>query len=341
MTASKRTSLLRITGATALALLVFAGHACAENPADTNVPKGSIVARHGQLRVEGSRIVDRNGRPVALHGMSLFWSQWMGQYYNAEAVKWLRDDWGCTVVRAAMAVEAGGYLRNPKREKQKVIEVVKAAIDLGIYVIVDWHDHNAHQHTREAKAFFAELAKAYGKHPNVIYETWNEPLNRHDWSTVIKPYHEAVIPVIRAHDPDGLIVCGTQTWSQDVDKAARDPLKFGNVAYALHFYAASHKQSLRNKAAAALKSGAALMVTEWGTSEASGGGKLDYEETRKWLEFMDRHRLSWCNWSVADKRETSAALQPRASGKGGWPAGSLSPSGTLLRKELRARNPIR
>jgi len=308
MTASRRTSLLRITGATAFALLVLAGQARAENRDRSIAPKGSVVEKHGRLRVEGNRIVDKNGKPVALHGMSLFWSQWMGQYYNAEAVKWLRDDWGCTVVRAAMAVESGGYLRNAKREKQKVTAVIQAAIDLGIYVIVDWHDHNAHKHTRQAQAFFAELAKTYAKCPNVIYETWNEPLNTHDWSKVIKPYHQAVIPAIRKHDPDSLIICGTQTWSQDVDKAARDPLKFRNVAYSLHFYAATHKQSLRNKA---------------------------------WLDFMDRHKLSWCNWSVADKRETSAALQPRAGAKGGWPAKDLSRSGTLLRKELRARSPNR
>jgi len=65
-------------------------------------------------------------------------------------------------------------------------------------------------------------------------------------------HHQAVIPAIRRHAPDSLIVCGTQTWSQDVDKAARDPLKFPNVAYALHVYAATHKQRLRDKAAAAL-----------------------------------------------------------------------------------------
>ena len=337
MTASQKTAMLPIALVTGVALLAFTGRTPAEKSDKLSAPKGSIVAKHGRLRVEGNRIVDKNGKPVALHGMSLFWSQWMGQYYNAQAVKWLRDDWGCTVVRAAMAVESGGYLSNPKREKQKVVNVIQAAIDLGIYVIVDWHDHNAHKHTRQAKAFFAELAKAYGKYPNVIYETWNEPLNKHDWSKVIKPYHQAVIPAIRQHAPDSLILCGTQTWSQDVDKAARDPLKFRNVAYVLHFYAATHKQSLRNKAAAALKAGVALMVTEWGTSEASGSGKLDYAETQKWLEFMDRHKLSWCNWSIADKRETSAALQPRASGKGGWPAKDLSRSGTVLRKELRAR----
>ncbi len=316
------------------ALVLVATNAIAQEKPTTGQIK-SIVKRHGQLRVAGNRIVDQNGKPVALRGMSLFWSQWAGQFYNAEAVKWLRDDWECTVVRAAIAVEHGGYLKNPEREKKKVFAVVQAAIDLGIYVIVDWHDHNAHQHQNEAQTFFAELAEKYGEHPNLIYETWNEPLDKHDWASVIKPYHEALIPIIRKHDPDSLIVCGTQTWSQDVDKAARDPLKFSNVAYTLHFYAASHKGALRKKAAAALESGAALMVTEWGTSESSGSGKLDQEETQKWSAFMDKHDLSWCNWSVVDKRETCAALKPGASNRGRWREENVSPSGTLVRAAFR------
>jgi endoglucanase len=182
------------------------------------------------------------------------------------------------------------------------------------------------------------MAKSYGSYPNVIYELWNEPLKQHDWTTVIKPYHEAVIPRIRDHDPDNLIICGTQTWSQDVDKAARDPLKFENLAYTLHFYAATHKQSLRDKAATALTNGVALMVTEWGASESSGNGQLDEMETRKWWEFMDLHHLSWCNWSLDDKLETSAALIPGASALGGWSTNDLSPSGRLVREELRAKN---
>jgi len=308
--------------------LTFVGHA-----------QQTAVERHGQLRVQGNRIVDKNGQPVVLRGMSLFWSQWMGRFYNTNVVKWLRDDWRCTVVRVAMAVEAGGYLTHPDREKEKVKTVVGAALDLGLYVIIDWHDDNAHQHVEQAQAFFGEMARIFGKHPNVIYELWNEPHNRHEWRRVIKPYHEAVIPKIRAHDPDNLIICGTQTWSQDVDKASRDPLKFDNIAYTLHFYAATHKESLRNKARTALTNGIALMVTEWGTSEANGDGKLDGEETRKWLELMDQNHLSWCNWSVADKAETSAALKPNAHALGGWSSNDLSPSGNLVRDELRARNP--
>ncbi len=293
------------------------------------------VGEHGGLRVKGNQIVDRRGEPAVVRGMALYWSQWKPQFYNADCVKWLRDDWNCGVVRASMAVEAGGYLANPEREKEKVKTVVQAAIDLGMYVIIDWHDHNAHRHLEQAQTFFEEMAQTYGQYPNVIYELWNEPLNTHDWSTVVKPYHEAVIAKIRAHDPDNIIVCGTQTWSQDVDKAAQDPVRGDNIAYALHFYASTHKQALRDKAAKALEEGIALMVTEWGASEASGNGILDREETEKWIQFMNDNNLSWCNWSVADLEETSAALEPGADPNGGWSSNVMSPSGTLVRQELR------
>jgi endoglucanase len=314
----------------ALAATLFAAPVSAQRDA-------SPVARYGQLAVRGNRIVDKDGKPVTLRGMSFFWSQWMGQYYTRETVKWLRDDWRCTLVRAAMGVESGGYLQNPEREKQRIIAVVDAAIALGLYVIIDWHDHKAHQHTAQAQAFFAEMAQRYGKSPNVIYEIYNEPLNDASWAKDIKPYSEAVIRTIRQHDPDNLIICGSRTWSQRVDEASQDPLQGTNIAYSLHFYAATHKESLREIARKALNNGVALMVTEFGLSEASGNGKLDLEETRKWWQFLDENHISWCNWSIADKQEASAALKPGASATGGWPDDKLTPSGAFVRDELRRK----
>lgn len=295
------------------------------------------VERHGQLRVEGGRIVDQHGAPVTLRGMSLFWSQWAPRFYNAETVDWLADDWQVTVVRAAIAVPSGGYLEHPERETAKAEAVIEAAIAAGIYVIVDWH---AHEPEPEAAArFFAHIAAKYGDRPNVIYETWNEPLNTHGWAEVVKPFHLAVIPRIRAVDPDNLIVAGTPTWSQDVDIAAADPLPFSNLAYTLHFYAGSHRQELRDKAERAMDLGAVLFVTEWGTTPASGDGPMDLAETRLWWEFMEAHGLSHLNWSITDKAEGSAALKPGASGRGGWGEGQLTPSGRLLRDRLREMNP--
>jgi endoglucanase len=297
----------------------------------------SPVERHGQLRVDGNRIVGKDGQPVMLRGMSLFWSQWEPQFYNERAIRWLRDDWNVNVVRAAIAVHRSGYMEHPERETKKAEAAIDAAVKLGLYVIVDWHAHEPEPEA--AGRFFAHIAKKYGHLPNLIYETYNEPLREHGWAEVVKPYHMAVIPKIRAHDPDNLIVAGTPTWSQDVDVAAADPLPFANVAYTLHFYAGTHKQDLRDKAAKALALGAALMVTEWGTTNADGDGPVHEEETRRWFNFMEANQLSYLNWSVATRREGSAALFRGASPRGRWPERMITPSGKFVRDQLRAMNP--
>jgi endoglucanase len=294
----------------------------------------SPIETFGSLQVKGNVIVGKDGKPAQLHGMSFFWSQWMGKYYNRETVKWLREDWNCTVVRAAMGIEHGGYLEHPDAEKQKIFTVIDAAVQEGLYVIVDWHDHHGESHLTEAKQFFATVAQRYGHLPNIIYETYNEPLNV-SWSNVLKPYHQAIIDTIRAYDTDNLIVCGTPNWSQDVEAAASDPLADSNVAYTLHFYAGTHKQPLRDKAALALSKGVALMVTEYGTTEASGNGAVYEAETKIWWQFMDEHHLSGCNWSVADKNESSAALKPGTDSTSGWSESDINPSGILVRRKLK------
>lgn len=295
---------------------------------------GSVVQQFGQLRVQGNRIVAEDGQPVRLRGMSLFWSQWMPQYYNADTVRWLKEDWGITLIRAAMAVEEGGYLTDPGTEKARIEAVVDAAIAEGIYVIIDWHDHHAEQHLTQATQFFSEMAQKYGGYPNVLFEPYNEPLSV-GWSDVIKPYHEQVLQVIRPHS-DNVVILGTRTWSQEVDVASEDPVSSGNVAYTVHFYASTHKQSLRDRVSTALSNGVAIFATEWGNCEATGNGALDFASTSEWLTFFEENYISDANWAVADKQESCAALKPGASSSGGWRAGHLTASGVWMRDSLRA-----
>ena len=151
----------------------------------------TAVEKHGRLHVQGNRIVDKNGAPVQLRGMSLYWSQWIPKYYNAATIQWLRDDWKITVIRAAMAVKPNGYEKNPAAERDKVIAVVDAAIKLGLYVVIDYHAHTAHENRAQAQAFFADMARRYGNTPNV-FTIYNEPLDV-SWADVLRPYHEAVI----------------------------------------------------------------------------------------------------------------------------------------------------
>lgn len=292
------------------------------------------VDLYGLLQAKGNRIVAKDGKPVALQGMSLFWSQWMPQFYTAGTVKWLKDDWKCSIVRAAIAADEGGYLKQPAVELKKAETVIEAAVKGGIYVIVDWHDHKAEAHTAQSVEFFSKISKKYGKHMNVIYEIYNEPL-KVSWEKTIKPYAETVIAAIRKNDPDNLIIVGTPTWSQDVDAVIPSPIKDRNVAYTLHFYAGTHKQYLRDKAQKALDAGLPLMITEWGTVNADGDGAVDRASTQEWLEFARKNSLSMCNWSVADKVEGAAVLKPGASGNGNWRADQLTASGVYVRDLIR------
>lgn len=300
------------------------------------IPEGSPVDIHGHLKTSGNKILDKNNNPVQLRGMSLFWSQWMPQFYNKEAVAWLVKDWNINIIRAAMGVdENGGYISFPEREKQKVFTIIDEAIAQGIYVIVDWHSHHAEDYLEAAKTFFNEVSSKYGHQPNIIYELYNEPLNEVDWVKDLKPYHEAVISKIRENDENNLVVCGTRTWSQRVDEVIGHEINDDNVAYTLHYYAASHKQSLRDIAQKALDANIPIFVTEFGTTIYDGNGFVDKKESKLWWDFLDANKISWCNWSISDKDESSATLIPGVSGNGNWKKSEITESGCLVKKEFK------
>lgn len=294
-------------------------------PKPEPTPEKSYVDLHGFLGTDGNRIVDERGEAMQLKGMSLFWSQWSGQWWTPRAVSETKA-WGATVIRAAMGVEMGGYLSNPDAEMNRVRTIVDAAIDEGIYVIIDWHAHG--QYRDEAVWFFRTMAREYKDVPNVIFELWNEPINE-SWGTV-KGYAEAVTGAIRAEGAKHLVIVGSPSWSQRVDLAADDPVGYEDVAYAIHFYAATHKDWLREKVRYALSKDVAIFATEWGTCDASGNGYIDLAESDAWLDFLDEHEIGWTNWSLHDKPESASALEP-GSTQAQW---RLTRSGQYVRAQL-------
>jgi len=340
-----------------LRTLIFASLACCAlvfiscKDSDTrlSVDKAgrTVVERYGQLQVIGTNLCDQAGKPIQLRGMSSHGLQWHGKYANRDVLAWLRDDWNMQIWRSAMYLTQGGYINAPVL-KNKVIESVDAAINLGIYVVIDWHvmnDRNPQAYQAQSIEFFREMAQKYGDRPNVLYEICNEPNGKDvTWSANIKPYAEAVIAEIRSIDPDGIIIVGTPTWSQDVDIAAADPIVGQkNIMYTLHFYAGTHGEELRKKADDALSKGLPLFVTECGTSEASGGGGTFIKQSHEWLSFLQKRNISWINWSVNNKGEESGVLVFNADrdAKGGWKDSDLSESGKFIRKVLRNEIRIR
>jgi endoglucanase len=289
------------------------------------------------LKVQGVHLVDKNGQPVTLRGTSFGWSNWYGQFYTEQTVDWLVADWNVSVVRAAIGVEPNGaYISNPPKQTELAMDVIDAAIKDDIYVIVDWHSHNIR--TEEAVEFFEEIATEYGKYPNIIYEIFNEPVHQ-SWDSV-KIYAETVIKAIREIDKNNVILVGNPHWDQDIHIAADSPITGStNLMYSLHFYAATHKESLRQNADYALKKGLPLFVSECAGMEASGDGTIDKDSWNTWLNWMETNKISWACWSVSSKNETCSMIKDDSvNPKGPWTDDDLKEWGKIVRETLRAKN---
>ncbi len=294
----------------------------------------------GALRVDGAHLVGSDGAAVQLRGISTHGIAWYPDYINSDAFREFRYEWGANVIRLAMyTAGGGGYCTGGDKaaQKQLIRDGVKYATEQDMYVIVDWHvlgEQDPNTYVDEAKDFFAEMSAEFAGSENVLYEICNEPNGGTSW-TDIKRYAAEVIPVIRENAPDAVIIVGTPNWSQFVDEAAADPITgYDNLVYTLHFYAATHKSDLRERAQKAIDSGLPLFVSEFGICDASGNGALDYEQASLWLDLLDRYGISFVDWNLSNKDESSAIISPSCSRTSGFADADLSESGRWLKKTL-------
>lgn len=301
------------------------------------LPKNSPAAINGKLQVIGNQLSNQKGQPVILRGTSFGWHCFRPRFYTDSAVNWLATDWKCSVVRVAMGVGPdNSYLQNPVFANQCVTRVVDAAIRKGIYVLIDFHSHNLY--TSEAKKFFTEMATKYKDAPNVIYEIYNEPDKHATWIGV-KKYSEEVISTIRAIDSDNIILVGSPHWDTDLDSVAADPiLGQTNIMYTMHFYAATHKNSLRDKADVALAAKLPIFVSECAGMQSSGDGAIDSVEWNEYVNWMESKKISWIVWSVSDKNETCSMLTPQAASTGNWKDDSLKEWGKICKRTIQSLN---
>ncbi|KAL3075212.1 hypothetical protein niasHS_014941 [Heterodera schachtii] len=261
---------------------------------------------YGQLQIKGSKLMSSSGKEIVLRGMSLFWSQWDPKYWNAETVKQLKCKWGINILRAPMGVEGSdGYLQSAAASAantQKLMTIVDACINLGIYVIIDWHYTSGKAYTAQAVDFFKKMAQKYGKNPHVLYEIWNEPVGV-DWNKVLKPYHQTVISAIRAIDPDNVILLGTPTYSMDLNPVISSPMGgLKNIMYSFHFYAADTSQSgypnVQNMLKKAIKSGLPVFVTESGAGSGGSNAPVNLPVMNQWWSLLEQLKMSQIIWAV-------------------------------------------
>ena len=304
------------------------------------------TAALGALSVEGTKLVDDNGNGVQLKGISTHGLAWYPDYVNEDCIRQLKEEWGANVFRLAMyTAEYGGFCSGGDKESLKALvkDGVKYATDNDMYVIIDWHilsDGNPNTYLEDAKGFFEEMSEEYADYTNVLYEICNEPNGGTSWSDV-KSYAEEVIEVIRENDEGGIILVGTPNWSQYVEQAAADPIEgYDNVMYTLHFYAATHKEDLREAMVRAVEAGLPIFVSEYGICDASGNGGIDEYQANQWVELLNQYQISYVAWNLSNKSETSAVIKSSCSKTSGFTLEDLSDSGKWLYNMLGAQGSL-
>lgn len=297
----------------------------------TNTARAATpVEKWGQLSVKGTNIVNKNGKKVQLKGVSTHGIAWFPQYVNKSCFKSFKK-MGVNTIRIAFYSDPGsGYTTDLYG---KIDEGIKYADELGMYVILDWHilnDGNPKTHQTEALKFFTRFAKKYKNQKNILYEICNEPNGDVTWERDIRPYANKVIKRIRKYDKKNIIIVGTPTWSQDVDVAAQKPLTQKNIAYSLHFYAATHTDWIRDKLKKAYKMGLPVLVTEFSICDASGNGGIDKNSAKKWMKLLNQYKIGYVAWNISNKNETSALIKSNCQKMGNLTKANLSASGKWI-----------
>lgn len=310
------------------------------NQSTQSVTAQLVQASSGALHVSGRNLMDSNGNIVQLRGISTHGIGWFPEYINNTCFKQLHEDFNANVIRLAMySAEYNGYCTGGDKEYLKglVDKGVTCATENDMYVIIDWHilsDNDPGIYADQAREFFNEMSAKYANHTNVLYEICNEPNGGTSWSQ-IKSYAVSVIDIIKRNDPDAVIIVGTPTWSQEVDKAVQDPITgYSNIMYSLHFYAATHTDALRNTCATAADSGLPIFVTEFGICDSSGNGAIDENQAGAWISLLNNYNISYCMWSLCNKAESASAINSSCTKVSGFNVDDLSQSGKWFLKMM-------
>ncbi|SMP46067.1 cellulase family glycosylhydrolase [Fibrobacter sp. UWB10] len=277
------------------------------------ISASAMVARpsiNGKLHVQGTGLYDEAGTQVVLRGASTHGLTWFPQFVNNGLFKQLSTEWNTNLIRLAMYSD--DYVHGDRQKNLEILRKgVQYAIDNDMYVMVDWHiltDNNPNENLAEAINFFNMMAKEYANVPNVIFEICNEPNGDCTWED-IKEYANIIIPVIRRHKPDALILIGTPNYDREIQFPAKDPINFENIMYTFHFYATSHKDEFRAKLREVVGQGTPIFVSESGLCEETGDGKIDFESVKTWYRLLDSLHLNYTIWSLSNKEEEASMIK--------------------------------
>lgn len=264
------------------------------------------VDEYGYLQVNGTNLCSASGTPVQLKGVSL-WNLAEGSQCGIKEGLETIKKYGGNLIRVPILTTTklhNGYLeKGSDFIKRTVCQVIDDCIELGMYVLVDWHtlhEGDPNTYLDEAKKFFDFISGNYFNVENIIYEICNEPNGGTSWET-ISQYANEVIPVIRGNSPENVIVVGTPSFSSHPDWVT--PLSYNNIMYTFHWYKGYDMTPMQT----ATNNGIPVFVTECGAKDAGdtdgvhNGDETQYYDITNYqalLDYCKSNKIPWVAWSL-------------------------------------------
>ncbi|CAK5125111.1 unnamed protein product [Meloidogyne enterolobii] len=287
----------------------------------------AAVPPYGRLSVNNGKL---------LRGGSLWFSQWLTEFYSPNVVRAVKCTFNSNVIRAAIGPEANGYFDN-------LDQAVNAATN-GIYFVVDLHygfqncdkQDEFEGFTNKAIEFFTRILGKFKGSPNLLLELWNEP--QCTWDK-ISEYHSKVLKAIRNIDSNVVCILGTPNASSGPSsEVVSNPLRVSNTLYTMHWYAVkdqAHINSQYHLIDNAIKNNIGVFVSEYGDADVTPGATVNIAATTKILHFLDVRKISYMKWSFCNRDEVWSVIKPECgAGQINQPE-CLSPSGQAFLKRFK------
>ena len=316
-----------------------------ERPVDIN----------GQLKVDGANIVNKDGSPYQLRGVSSCNLNECPDLFTDSVISTLALDWGCDVIRLSFNGDVNddpGYAKMEEEYFNKICTITDSLIDQGLYVIIDWQikeNGDPMQYKDIAVDFFSRISAIYGDKENIIYEICSNPNGTVsgsedpvDWAR-IKKYAKAVTNAIRKNDPDNIIICGTPEYSTKIADAADSPLKGDNICYAYHF-SCPQEENAQEQIEKVLDKKICIFVSEWYPAAGAEDSNIRLDDAKAWLDYLDSKNVSWVSWPIGTNGAVPFELLNPVEGdftdedrsRGHWADVDISNCGLFVRDRLKS-----
>lgn len=296
-----------------------------------------IALRSREFRTEGNIIVDNLGNEIIFRGVNIPDPIWVSaQQYVLQPDDKFFDTiraWGANIIR--IPVHPGVWKAEGSQRSLQVLDrVVARAAEHGLSVIIDYHaigwiptgefaitskdwdlPYDLYRTSKEElRAFWDAVSKRYATNEAVVfYEIFNETvfpqwsvngacegISDEDW-IMWRNIAEEITDVIRANDPDSMIIIGGLNWSYDLRFVASHPINRKNLVYGGHIYPNKTECGSWETMFGEVRMGYPIFFTEIGFGP--GEPENEYPGPGQFRDdlkiYIDEHRMSWTAWAFS------------------------------------------